>query len=109
MKNTIVFEDFEKIDLRAGTIKSASRVDKSDKLLKLEVYLGEELGVRQVISGISKFYSVEELVGKQVILIVNLASRDIMGLKSEGMVLACGEEASLLTCDKLVKNGTKVS
>jgi len=85
------FDEFKKADLRVGNIISAERVEGSPKLLKLKVDLGAEpvgLGTRQILSGIGKVYAPETLVGKNVALVANLEPRAIMGMESQGMVLA---------------------
>ena len=84
-KQTIPFTDFEKLDLRVAKVLSAEPVPKSDKLLKLVVDVGEK---RTVVSGIAKHYKPEDLVGKLVILVANLEKAKLMGVESEGMVLA---------------------
>lgn len=83
---TIPFEDFKKLDIRIGTIVAALRIEGSDKLLKLEVDFGNEK--RQILAGIGKAYEPESLVGKQCPFVFNLASREMMGLASQGMILA---------------------
>jgi len=106
----INIEDFKKIDLRVATIKTAERVEGSDKLIKLSINLGEE--VRQLVAGIGKQYEPEALLEKQIIVIANLEPRMLMGLESQGMLLAAhGEngEAILLTPDKLAFNGSSIS
>ncbi len=87
----IEFDDFAKIELRAGTILAAEKVAKADKLLKLEVDLGSEK--RTIVSGIALHYSPEEIVGKQVSVVVNLAPRKMRGIESAGMILMA-EDAS---------------
>ena len=89
----IDFKQFEKIDIRVGEIKSAERVKKSDKLLKIEVDVGEE-EVRTVVAGIGQSYQPEELVGKRVAVLVNLKPAKIFGIKSNGMLLAAGPGGS---------------
>ncbi|KAA3647383.1 MAG: methionine--tRNA ligase [Bacteroidetes bacterium] len=84
-KEFISFDDFMKLDIRVGEIKTAIPVKKSDKLLQLEVDLGNE--VRTILSGIAKAYSPEELVGKQVQVLCNLPPRKMMGIESNGMIL----------------------
>jgi methionyl-tRNA synthetase len=84
-KPVIQYEDFAKLDLKIGTIVSAEKVEKADKLLKLEVDLGSEK--RIIISGIALYYKPEETVGKQVVVITNLAPRKMKGIESNGMVL----------------------
>ena len=85
IKPTIQFDDFAKIDLRAGTILSAEKVEKADKLLKLEIDLGFEK--RIVVSGIAMHFKPEDIVGKQVTVVANLAPRKMRGIESNGMIL----------------------
>jgi len=84
-KKEIQFDDFAKIDLRVGTITSAERIPKADKLLKLEVDMGTE--VRTICSGIAEHFAPEEIVGKQVTVVANLAPRKMRGIVSNGMIL----------------------
>nr|WP_321403735.1 methionine--tRNA ligase [uncultured Desulfobacter sp.] len=86
LKDEITIDDFAKIDLRAGTIDAAERIEQSDKLIKLQVNLGTQ--TRQIVAGIGKSYTPEELVGKEVIVVANLKPVKLMGELSEGMVLA---------------------
>ena len=85
VKETIQFEDFSKLDIRTGTILEASKVEKADKLLQLTVDLGFEQ--RTIVSGIALQYAPEDIVGKQVLVLVNLAPRKMRGIESEGMIL----------------------
>ena len=85
LKPEIVYEDFDKLDLRIGTVEQASKVEKADKLLKLEVNLGFEK--RTIVSGIAQHFKPEELVNKQVIVVANLAPRKMRGIESQGMIL----------------------
>jgi methionyl-tRNA synthetase len=82
----IGIEDFAKVDLRAGVVKTAERIQGADKLLKLQVDIGEE--VRQILAGIALAYAPEELVGRKVVVVANLAPRKMRGLESNGMLLA---------------------
>lgn len=112
MKPIISFEDFARLDLRVGTITTAEVVPDSAKLVKLEVELGIELGKRQIIAGIQKAYSPENLVGKQIVIVANLESRKLAGLESQGMLLAAqAEDGSpiLLQPDKSAPAGSVVS
>jgi methionyl-tRNA synthetase len=84
-KPEIVFDDFEKIDLRGGKSIEAIKVPKADKLLQLTVDLGFEK--RTVVSGIAAHYSPEEVIGKRVTVLINLAPRALRGVESEGMIL----------------------
>jgi methionyl-tRNA synthetase len=85
LKETITYEDFIKTDLRTAKILSAEKVAKADKLLKLELDLGFEK--RTVVSGIALHYSPEEIIGKQVLVLANLAPRTLKGIESNGMIL----------------------
>ena len=90
LKPDINYEDFEKIDLRVGKILEAEKVPKADKLLKLTVDLGFEK--RTILSGIAEYYKPEELVGKLVTVVANLAPRKIRGIESQGMLLMAGND-----------------
>jgi methionyl-tRNA synthetase len=81
----IQYDDFAKMDIRTGTILTAEKVEKSKKLLKLSVDLGFE--TRTILSGIAEHFAPEEVVGRQVIVLANLAPRLMMGTESEGMIL----------------------
>ena len=105
----IEFADFEKIEMKVGTIVQCEKHPKADRLLVEQIDLGSE--TRQVVSGISKFYKPEELIGKQVIVVTNLKPRKLRGVESNGMIL-CGvgeDDLTVLTTDQKMPNGTKVS
>jgi methionyl-tRNA synthetase len=85
LKPEIVFDDFGKIDLRVGTILEAKKVEKADKLLELVVDLGFEK--RTILSGIAMHFTPESLVGRQVVVVANLAPRKMRGIESKGMIL----------------------
>jgi methionyl-tRNA synthetase len=85
VKPEIVYDDFGKLDLRTGIIRSAEKVEKADKLLKLQVDLGFE--TRTIVSGIALHFTPEEIVGRQVVVVVNLAPRKMRGIESQGMIL----------------------
>jgi methionyl-tRNA synthetase len=93
-KPTIEFEDFSKLELRVGTIISAEKIDKADKLLKLEVDLGYER--RTIVSGIALQFVPEEIVRRQVVVVVNLASRKMRGIESQGMILMAEDKSGKL-------------
>jgi methionine--tRNA ligase beta chain len=109
IKSIINFEEFEKIDLRAGKVIEVERVEGSDKLLKLQIDLGEEK--RQILAGIGKIYAPEELINKTLIVIINLEPRMLMGLESQGMVLAVKDNnnLSVLVPEKEIIPGSKIS
>lgn len=105
----ISFEDFKKIELKTAKVIFAERVENSDKLIKLEVSLGEEK--RQIIAGIGKNYSPDELIGKTIIVVANLEPRSLMGLESQGMLLAASNESEgsvLLTTMGDISEGSEI-
>ena len=109
MKDEIQFDDFTKIDLRTATILEAEKVEKADKLLKLKVDTGVD--VRTVVSGIAESFSPEELIGKQVMILLNLAPRKIRGIESQGMLLLTTKpdgKLSFVTPDETVENGIEI-
>ncbi len=111
MNSLIDFSEFTKIEMRVGTIVKAEKVEKSEKLLRLEIDLGDEVGIRQILSGIAKNYNPEELIDRQVIVLCNIPEREMMGLVSRGMVLAAEQDGEivLLTVSKKINNGAIVS
>ncbi len=104
--STVSIEEFAKLEIRVGNVLSAEPIKGSKKLYKLIIDLGSER--RQVVSGIAQFYTPDELVGKNVAMIANLAPANIFGVESRGMILAAGDEASLLVPLRPVRPGTKV-
>lgn len=110
MSDNVTFEDFCKVDIRAGTIKSAERVPKSDKLLKLQIDFGD-LGIRQIVAGIGKNFEPDKISGVRIVAVVNLQPRKLMGLESHGMILAAQGKSglALLTIDQNeVSDGTRI-
>ena len=108
-KAEIVYDDFGKLDLRIGTITTAEKVAKADKLLKLEVDLGFEK--RTIVSGIAQHFTPESLVNKQVIVVANLAPRKMRGIESQGMILTAEQpdgKLILVNPDALTVNGSTV-
>ena len=95
------------MDLRVGKVLSAEAVKGSKKLLKLSVDIGEEKP-RQVVAGMAEFYRPEEMAGLLVILVTNMKPAKIFGIESRGMILAAGEQASLLVPLRDVPPGTKI-
>ena len=85
LKDEIVYDDFDKLDLRVGTILEAEKHPKADKLLVFQVQLGTEK--RQIISGVANYFKPEECVGRKVVVVANLAPRKLRGLESKGMIL----------------------
>lgn len=104
----ITINDFTKVELRVGTILEAEEVPGSEKLIKQIVDFGE-LGQRQVLSGIKQWYKPSQLVGKQFIYVVNLEPRKMMGMESQGMILATDtEKPIILKPSKKVPAGSKI-
>lgn len=110
MKEEIQFDDFAKIDLRTATIVTAEKVEKADKLLKFTVDTG--IDIRTVVSGVAESFSPEELVGKQVMILLNLAPRKIRGIESQGMFLLTtkpdGKLSFVTPDDSNVENGIEI-
>ena len=105
----ITIEDVLKLDLRTAKILEASRIEGSEKLIKLQLSLGEE--TRQIVAGIGKAYQPEELIGKTIVIIANLEPRDLMGETSNGMLLAAtGQDGLpvLLVPDKSIEPGARI-
>ena len=103
----ITIDKFDEVELRSAQIIACEKIPKAKKLLKLQVDLGYEK--RQIVSGIAKFYEPEELIGKKVVIVANLAPAVLCGIESEGMLLACGEETvRVIFLDKDTPNGERV-
>jgi methionyl-tRNA synthetase len=107
--NMIHIDEFRKLDLRVGVVKSAEAHPNADKLLVLKVDIGSE--ERQIVAGIRAHYQPEELIGRQVVVVANLETATLRGLESQGMVLAASDEGRvvILTPEKAVHAGAKVS
>jgi methionine--tRNA ligase beta chain len=112
----MTIDEFQKAELQVGKIVAAERVEGSSKLLKLQVNIGgadpEHPEIRQVLSGIGKAYAPEDVLEKQVVMITNLDPREMMGMTSQGMILAAhgeGGEPILLSPWKEVEPGSKIT
>lgn len=105
----IIFDDFNKLDIRIATILEAESVPETDKLLKLKIDLGDEQ--RELVAGIAEDYKPEDIKNKQVPILINLEPKTIKGIESQGMILAVdvNGKATLLYPDKKVNNGSKIS
>jgi methionyl-tRNA synthetase len=109
-KPEIVYDDFAKLDLRVGTVMACEKVEKADKLLKLTIDLSTE--TRTIVSGIALHYKAEEMVGKQVVVVTNLAPRKMKGIESQGMILTAEDKDGnlrLLKPEETVSPGSSVS
>ncbi len=108
ISETIKIDDFGKVDLRVAEVKSCEKVPKAKKLLCLQ--LDDGFGTRQVVSGIAKWYAPEDLIGKKVIVVANLAPAKLCGAESNGMIVAAdvGEDARVIFVDKDIPNGSKL-
>jgi methionyl-tRNA synthetase len=111
-ESIITIDDFAKLDLRVAVVLAAERVPKTEKLLKLDLDLGDEK--RSIVSGIAQFYEPEALVGQRIVIVANLKPARIRGVESRGMLLAAGgraegETLGLITLDKEIPPGTRVS
>jgi methionyl-tRNA synthetase len=109
-KAPIVYEDFAKLQLITGTIVAAEKVEKADKLLKLQVDMGSE--VRTIVSGIAQHFEADAIIGRQVVVVANLAPRKMRGIESNGMILMAEDKAGKLifvSPEKFSDNGSVVS
>ena len=106
--NLITIDDFAKVELKVAKVIAAEKVEKADKLLKLQLQVGDEQ--RQVVSGIANYYTPEEMVGKTIVLVANLKPVKLRGIESQGMILAASNEngLSLVTIDKDLGSGAHV-
>lgn len=106
-KPTITFVDFEKMDMRVGEVKEASLVEGSKNLIKIKVDLGEDYGIVEILSGLAKWYTPEEITGKKYTFLANLEPKQMMGMNSNGMLLVADEveKPILLAVDNNLKNG----
>ena len=110
MKDIINYADFEKLDIRAGKVVAASAPDWSEKLIRYEIDLGEEIGKRVLFSGIRKWYTPEEVVGKTIPVIVNLEQKKMGDEVSQGMVIMGDgvEGPKLIYLDESIVPGTVI-
>src|SRR3989344_4931784 len=110
----IQYADFAKLDIRLGTVIAAERIPDTDKLLKCTIDFGDPLvsglGQRTIVSGIAQWKKPEDIVGKQLPYIVNLAPRSLRGVESQGMLLALSDEegVALFFPERKIPNGTKI-
>ena len=110
MSDVIDFDTFAQIELRVATVQTAERVEGTDRLLRLEVDLGDE--ERQLVAGIGEQYQPETLVGRQIVVVANLQTARIRGVESRGMLLAASDDSgriSLLVPDQPLTSGSRVS
>ncbi|MBI5212018.1 MAG: methionine--tRNA ligase [Nitrospirae bacterium] len=109
VKELIAIDDFAKVELRVGKVVAAEKVEKSEKLLKLKVDIGSE--ERQIVAGIAKAYTPDDLTGKKIVVVTNLKPAKLMGIESHGMLLAATDEEgnmSILALDREVRQGARV-
>jgi methionine--tRNA ligase beta chain len=107
-REMITFDDFKKLDIRIGKILSAEKVEKTDKLLKLEIDFGAEK--RQIVAGIAESYQPEQVIGREVPVLMNLEPRSIRGVESQGMILAASVDGKprLMHPDMEIPPGSEV-
>ncbi|MEE3135445.1 MAG: methionine--tRNA ligase subunit beta, partial [Candidatus Neomarinimicrobiota bacterium] len=109
LENVITFDEFQNVELKTAKILKAEKVEGADKLLKLQIKVGDEQ--RQIVSGIAQFYSPEELVEKMIVVVTNLKPATIFGIESNGMLLAAKNEKTLtlMTIDsEKVSSGMRI-
>ena len=109
-KPNVEFDQFKALDLRVGTVKVAEKHPNADRILRLEIDFGEG-ELRQILSGLAEHYAPEDMVGKRVCAVLNLAPRKIRGLVSHGMVLTAGSDNALglLAVDRDVPDGSEIA
>lgn len=108
-KDEVTFDDFEKMDIRTATVTGAERVPKTDKLLKLTLDTG--IDSRVIVSGIAEYYSPEDMVGKQICILANLAPKKIKGIESRGMILMARDKTGkmkIIAPENLMQNGSEI-
>ncbi|MGN1225882.1 MAG: methionine--tRNA ligase subunit beta, partial [Candidatus Cryptobacteroides sp.] len=108
-KEEVSFEDFEAMDIRTATVLEAERVPKTDKLLKLTIDTG--IDHRVIVSGIAQYYSPEDMIGKQICILANLAPRTIRGIESKGMILMARQadgKMRFITPSEVLANGAQI-
>ncbi len=104
----ITIEEFAKAELKIGKILEAKRVEGSSKLIVMKINIGEE---RQIVAGIGKAYEPEEIVGKSIVVVANLQPARLMGVESQGMLLAASDDEgrlAIITPDRQIKEGSRV-
>ena len=106
----LAYKDFKKLDIRIGTVESCEKVEGTDKLYRLIVDCGED-EPRQILSSLVDWYTAEELIGKVIPVLVNLKPAKIFGQMSYGMLLAAevSDECVLLTTDRVIQNGARIT
>jgi methionine--tRNA ligase beta chain len=104
----ISFDEFKKLDLRVAKVIRAEKIEGSKNLLRLEIDLGSEK--RQIVAGISQFYEPEDLIGKEIVVVANLEPKKLMGIESQGMLLAAEKDGEpvILVPEKEVPPGTTI-
>jgi methionine--tRNA ligase beta chain len=109
-KDVVIFSDFNKLDFRVGEIKEAYFLEGSKKLIMIKVDIGEDYGTVEILSGLAKFYTPEDLIGNKYIVLANLEPKKIMGKDSNGMILVADDpkKFTLIPLDKDLKNGTVI-
>ena len=107
MSDLISIDQFDEVVIKIGQVKEAEKIEKSDKLLKLQVDIGEDKP-RQIVAGLAKFYSPEELIDRKVCVVANLQPAKLFGTLSEGMILATGKSGALLSPDEAGKVGERI-
>ncbi|MBI2617727.1 hypothetical protein HYW55_06350 [Candidatus Gottesmanbacteria bacterium] len=110
VKDEVTVADFQKIDFRVGKVTTAEKLAGSDNLLRLNVDFGTEVGQRQILTGIAKWYTPTKLSGKKFVFVVNMSPKKMMGEESQGMILCAdsGDKAILIPVNSKIPEGTIV-
>ena len=107
-KPNIVFEDFLKLDVRVGQVKKAEKMEKSEKLIRLKVDFGQEIGFVQILAGLAQYYQPKNLKGKKFLFLVNLEPKKMLGELSNGMLLVANinDKPTIFSISKKLPNGS---
>lgn len=110
MKDNISYTDFQKLDFRVGKVISSEKLAGSDNLLRLKVYFGDEIGERQILTGIARWYKPKQLQDKKFVFIINLEAKKMMGEESQGMIFCAddGSRALLIPVSSKIIEGSVV-
>jgi len=110
MKDTIMFNDFIKLDIRVGEVTDAKKIVNSNKLIELTIDLGEEIGTRTILTGMQKWYSPQDFIGKKFLFLANLEPRKMAGSESQGMIISADidGEPKLIEAPSDLPNGTMI-
>ena len=108
LKSNITFDDFLKLDIRVGEVQKCEKIEKSNKLIMLEVDFGKEIGLKKILAGLAKYYQLTDFEGKKFLFLVNLPPKKILDEESQGMMLVTNvdDKPTMFTVDQTLPNGS---